>query len=301
MRIHAVINRHAGAALDGGMEELARATRSVFRDAGHEIEIFFAEPHSIEAKIEETVSSRPDVLLVGGGDGSVRCAASRVLGTGTALAILPLGTINRLARDLHIPLAPMEAIHALADGVFRQIDAAEVNGRIFLNNSLLGLPPDISEERQRLRGQSLAARIGGYFKLLRTITASHKRIELSIDDETTVRRARVLSLAVSNNLYSHEPTLVFSREKLDGGVLGVYIAKPRSGLGLLWVLARAALGLWSGDARLDSLSAKAVVIDSSRKSIRLSNDGEVETLDMPLHYRTHPKALTVLAPPSLRP
>ncbi len=106
----------------------------------------------------------------------------------------------------------------------------------------------------------------------------------------------MLSLAVSNNLYRREPALTFTRQALDGGMLGVYIAKPHSGLGLLWVLARAALGLWTGDGRLDSLSARRVVIGAKRKRIRLSNDGEVETLKTPLTYRIHPKALTVFAP-----
>ena len=79
-------------------------------------------------------------------------------------------------------------------------------------------------------------------------------------------------------------------------MLGVYMAKPHSGLGLLWVLARAALGFWKGDDRLDSLSARKVVIKTRKKRLRLSNDGEVETLKTPLYYQIHPKALKVFAP-----
>ena len=93
--------------------------------------------------------------------------------------------------------------------------------------------------------------------MLRIILASRRHIELSIDDdESERRRVRVLSLAVSNNVYRREPSLIFTREALDQGRLGVYIAKPHSGLGMVWVLARAAMGLWTGDDRLDCLSAK---------------------------------------------
>jgi diacylglycerol kinase family enzyme len=296
MRVKAVINRRAGMALGLDLERLLQSTLSAFQAAGHEISAGLAQPAAIETEFDAAVASRPDVLIAGGGDGTVRCAASRVLATEIALAILPLGTVNRLARDLHMPLDLDEALRALIDGDVRRIDVAEVNGRVFLCNSLIGLPPKISEERQHLRGRSLSARIGGYFKLLRTILRSHKRIELSVNDEKSARRVRVVSLAVSNNLYSHEPTLVFGRQALDGGVLGVYLAKTRSGLGLIWLLARAALGLWSGDARLESRFAKTVTIESRRKSIRLSNDGEVEILEMPLSYRIRPKALKMLAP-----
>jgi diacylglycerol kinase family enzyme len=135
--------------------------------------------------------------------------------------------------------------------------------------------------------------------LLRTILASRRHLELSIDgDEEKGRRVCVLSLAVSNNVYRKQPSLIFTREALDQGRLGVYIAKPHSGLGFLWVLVRAALGFWTGDDRLDSLSAKKVVIKTRKKRLRLSNDGEVEVLKAPLYYQIHPKALKVFAPPA---
>jgi diacylglycerol kinase family enzyme len=90
-----------------------------------------------------------------------------------------------------------------------------------------------------------------------------------------------------------------SRKALSDGKLGVYIAKPHSGLGLMWVLARAALGLWRGDDRLEQLSASEVTIMTRRrKTLRLSNDGEVVRMRTPLKYRVRPEALTVLVPHS---
>ena len=297
MRVHAVINRKAGSALGVSVEQLASEAQAAFREAGHEIAIDVVEPEDIEAALDKAVASAPDILVAGGGDGTIRSAASRLLGSKIALGILPLGTVNRLAHDLRIPADPRAASRALASGDCREIDVAEVNGEIFLCNSMLGLPSEVSEERQNLRGQPLWPRIRGYFKLLRNILASRRHIELSIDDdERKRRRVRVLSLAVSNNVYRREPSLTFTREALDQGRLGVYIAKPHSGLGMLWVLARAAMGLWSGDDRLDCLSAQRVTIKTRKKNLRLSNDGEVETLKTPLRYQIHPRALKVFAP-----
>jgi len=297
MRIHAVINRKAGSALGYSVEQLASEAEAAFKEAGHEMELHVVEPEDIEAALDEAVAAAPDILVAGGGDGTIRCAASRLLGSEIALSVLPLGTVNRLAHDLSIPMEPRAALRALASGVYREIDVAEVNGEIFLCNSMLGLPSEISQERQNLRGRPFWPRVGGYLRLLRTIVASRRHLELSIDgDEKKSRRVRVLSLAVSNNVYKREPSLIFTREALDQGTLGVYMAKSHSGLGLLWVLARAALGFWSGDDRLDSLSASKVVIKTRRKRLRLSNDGEVETLKTPLYYQIHPKALRVFAP-----
>jgi len=299
MRVHAVINRKAGSALGYSVEQLASEAEAAFEEAGHEIEVHVVEPADIEAALDKAVAADPDILVAGGGDGTIRSAASRLLGSTIALGVLPLGTVNRLAHDLNIPLEPRAALRALASGGYREIDVAEVNGEIFLCNSMLGLPSEISQERQNLRGRPFWPRAAGYFKLLRTILASRRHLELSIDgDEKKSRRVRVLSLAVSNNVYKREPSLIFTREALDQGRLGVYIAKPHSGLGLLWVLARAALGFWTGDDRLDSLSASKVVIKTRKKRLRLSNDGEVETLKAPLYYQIHPKALKVFAPPA---
>jgi diacylglycerol kinase family enzyme len=299
MRVHAVINRKAGSALGYSAEQLASEAEADFEEAGHEIEVHVVDPEDIEAALDKAVAADPDILVAGGGDGTIRSAASRLLGSTIALGVLPLGTVNRLARDLNIPLEPRAAIRALASGGCREIDVAEVNGEIFLCNSMLGLPSEISQERQNLRGRPFWQRVRGYFKLLRTILASRRHLELSIDgDERKGRRVRVLSLAVSNNVYRKQPSLIFTREALDQGKLGVYIAKPHSGLGLLWVLARAALGFWTGDDRLDSLSARKVVIKTRKKRLRLSNDGEVETLKTPLYYQIHPKALKVFAPPA---
>ncbi len=297
MRVYAVINRRAGGALGLDAKALASDAQAAFAEAGHEISIDLVEPEAMEAKLDEAVALSPDMLIAGGGDGTVRSAASRLIGSDIALGILPLGTVNRLARDLNMPLDPRAALHALANGAFRAIDVAEVNGEIFLCNSMLGLPPKIGEERQTLRGRPFLHRAMGYFRVLKSILSSRRKLELLIEDGLTKsRRVRVLSLAISNNLYRPEPAFIFRRQALDGGVLGVYMAKPHSGLGLLWVLARAALGLWKGDDRLDSLSAKSVTIKTRKKKLRLSNDGEVETMKTPLHYQIHPKALMVCAP-----
>lgn len=297
MRIQAVINKKAGAALGYTAEKLARETEAAFKASGHETEVHVVEPKDIKAAFDKALTMMPDILVVGGGDGTIRSGASRVIGTGVALAILPLGTINRLARDLNIPVEPGEALRALASSAYRYIDAADVNGHIFLCNSMLGLPTEISLRRQHLRGRPFWTRTAGYFKLLRSILASRRHIELMIDgDKKMSRRVRVLSLAISNNVYKQEPSLTFAREALDHGKLGVYIPKPHSGLGLLWVLARAALGFWSGDNRLDCLSASNLVIKTRRKKLRLCNDGEVQTLRTPLRYQIRPKALKVFAP-----
>jgi diacylglycerol kinase family enzyme len=296
LRIHAIVNCKAGSALNIDTKSLESDITAAFTEAGYSVVVETAEPADVETRLKQAKATAPDVILVGGGDGTVRSAAQCLLESGIALAVLPMGTLNRMARDLNIPLAPADALKALAGGSMKNIDAAEVNGRIFLCNSLIGLPPKISMKRQRLRGTTLWQRVRGYFRLLREISATRQRIAVLIDNQEERSNLRVLSLAVSNNLYSEKPSLVLTRPELDHGRLGIYISKHRSGMGMLGVLIRAALGFWDGDPNLDKMSAERLTVRTTDEDIKVSNDGEVETLKMPLQYRIHAKALKVLAP-----
>jgi diacylglycerol kinase family enzyme len=285
----------AGAVLAHDAAAIETSIKNAFARQGYDATVELVQPKVLSARMDAAIASNPDVLLIGGGDGTIRSAAERLAGKQTALAILPLGTVNRMARDLGIPLTVPEALDALAHGHRYTIDAAEVNGRLFLCNSLIGLPPTISEERQKLRGQPFLKRVAGYFSLLRMIAATHRKIELSVNDETGRKRMRVLSIAVSNNPYAETPSLVLTRPRLDQGELGLYISKHNGGLELFWVLLKAAMGRWD-DPKLDRLTAKRITISTRRKHLKVSNDGEVDVLDSPLNYSIRAKTLNMLVP-----
>ena len=118
-----------------------------------------------------------ELLIVGGGDGTISAAASALVGTETRLGILPLGTLNHFARDLGIPTDLDEAAKLIAAGAERRVDVAEMNGRIFINNSAIGLYPlmvvDRDVQRKRLRPKQAAGddrRIGEDARCASTIS-----------------------------------------------------------------------------------------------------------------------------------
>jgi diacylglycerol kinase family enzyme len=91
-------------------------------------------------------NSRP--IVAAGGDGTMNGVAAALLGTETALGVLPLGTLNHFARDLNIPMDLEAAVANVFAGRVVRVDVGEVNGRPFLNNSSLGLYPSIVRERE---------------------------------------------------------------------------------------------------------------------------------------------------------
>jgi diacylglycerol kinase family enzyme len=237
-----------------------------------------------------------------GGDGTIRSAARALLGSRVALGILPLGTLNRLAHDLAIPFEPAAAAAALATGVRTAIDVAEVNGEIFLCNSMLGLPPRFARHRQFLRGKAFAARAAGYWRVLREFLASRHRITVELEDEHSIRRVRALSLVVSNNVYGAEPSTRLLRESLSQGKLGIYVSLHESGRHMAMAVVRAMMGRWKSDPDLEFGKARRLKIHAPhRKRIRVSNDGEVTKLVTPLSYMIRPQALVVIEPSPANP
>src|ERR1700736_98843 len=128
MKFAIILNRSAGALRNGPAQEPQLDIKRRFEEVGAVESIQLVDPGSLPAALTTVATSNPDVLIVGGGDGSVSSAASVALQAGTVIGVLPLGTLNHFARDLGIPTDYREAISSLGQGVVRQVDLGEVNG-----------------------------------------------------------------------------------------------------------------------------------------------------------------------------
>lgn len=296
MRIHGIINRQAGTLIGTDPNAFAEKLRRSYAASGHQLSVDVVEAAEIESTLARAAKGGYDALLIGGGDGSVNAAAKLLLGTRTALGILPLGTLNRLARELELSLDLEHMTSELASAEPVQIDVAEVNGHIFLCNSFIGLPPMITERRQALRGQGFFTRMAGYIRLPIDISRNLRRLSLSIDDSKQARRVRALTVVVSNNAYAEEANFLPRRRALDEGRLGLYISRHYTLWQTVALMIRASLGQWHGDPRFERHTLRKLTITSRHAHLRVANDGELMKLATPLTYAIRPKALTVLVP-----
>ncbi len=289
----ALVNLRAGTALGLSPDVMRETIRNAFAAQGYDITVECLPPDAIEPAIVQAVKEKIDILIIGGGDGTVRTAARHLAGSDIALGILPLGTMNRLAKDLEIPLDLTQAAQFLARAKPMNMDVAKVNGSLFLCNSLMGATLRYSVGRARLRGRPATERLPRYFALIREILASRRKISIAVDNGKELIRIRALSVAVTNNGYD-EDTVWLRRSKLDRGKLTMYVSKHRSGWGLAKALLRALLGRWD-DPEMTKITGTGFVIHSPLKRKRLANDGEISKFDTPLRYEIVPRALTVLA------
>ena len=113
-----------------------------------------AKDEDVSELVRAAVRRGATVVAAGGGDGTVNAVASVLVGTETTLGVLPLGTLNHFAKDIGIPLEMEEALAVLRDGKVQHVDVGTVSDRIFINNSGLGLYPDMVFNRERRQNRA---------------------------------------------------------------------------------------------------------------------------------------------------
>jgi diacylglycerol kinase family enzyme len=152
-RVVALMNAGAGAFSQTLAEDVRNDLAMAFaqRDVAAEIKFVDGEglKDAAERALKQAQRGEIDAIVVGGGDGSMRAAASVLAGTGVPLGAIPLGTLNHFAKDLGIPLQVEEAAATIAAGRTRVVDLAEVNGETFINNSSIGIYPYMVIDRER--------------------------------------------------------------------------------------------------------------------------------------------------------
>jgi diacylglycerol kinase family enzyme len=248
--------------------------------------------------VRETLSRNPDAVVAGGGDGTIRAVASVLAGGTVPMGVLPLGTLNHFARDLGIPTVLEEAVRLIPRGEVRALDLGEVNGEVFINNSLLGFYPPVvkmrdRERRELGRGKWLAT-ISALLKVLPRVPSLHVRIKA--DGLEVHRKTRFLF--VGNNEYVMRAFNFGARERFDRGDLYLYIANTPSRLGLAGLALLSLVRDLKLSRRFDRWCLPELTVETRLKVIPVYMDGEVTRMTPPLRYRTHPRGLKVILPPA---
>ncbi|MBV9209487.1 MAG: diacylglycerol kinase family lipid kinase [Acidobacteria bacterium] len=289
-----IINASSGT--DDKEQALARL-EEMFAARGLEARVHLAgSGEEILELSRRAVKEACEPIVAGGGDGTINAVASQLIGTGRTLGVLPLGTLNHFAKDLRIPLTLEEAAETILTGRAVEVDVGEVNGRVFLNNSSLGLYPSIvhrrEQQQQRLGRGKWPAFIWAALSVLKRYPFLNVRLHAG---EKELKR-RTPFVFIGNNEYVMESFNIGSRSCLDAGELSLYIAHRTGRLGLLRLAWRALFGGLRDEEDFDALCTKEVWIETSRRKLRVATDGEVTVMRTPLHYRVRPRALRVIVP-----
>lgn len=281
----------------GNGSRVALRLVDALRNAGLEPRVTVVSQGSATTELAARLAGEGEQTVVAaGGDGTIRAVAEGVAGTDAALGVIPLGTFNHFAKDLGIPIDMGAAARTVAAGRVIPVDAGEVNGRVFVNNSSIGLYPSIvvkHRERQR-RGT-------GKWPALAWATASALRrcpyFNLRLTAEGKTVAGSTPFLLVGNNEYEVEGLRLGRRTRLDTGRLWFYMAPHRpSRRAAARLLLRALFGRLRQDRDFFAMSAAECRVETQLSMVTVALDGEVTLMRTPLDYRARPGALRVIVP-----
>lgn len=268
---------------------------AAFAAAGEQPKIIELRAGDDVAAVAKSASETSDVVVAAGGDGTVSGVASGIVGTAATLGVLPVGTLNHFARDMKLPNELDNAVATVVAGHAVSVDVAEVNGRFFVNNSSIGVYPNAVAIREELRqaGHRKWTAMGiAIWRVLR----SYRGVVVSLNASGRTIVARTTFVFVGNNEYVIEGLKLGAREHLQGGQLFVYLAPRIRTRQLPMLLVRALLGRAVRAHTFEIIATSALTIDTTHtRQVSVSLDGETTTLQMPLHYRSRPAALRVIA------
>jgi diacylglycerol kinase family enzyme len=248
----------------------------------------------IERFARDAVRKGAKLVIAGGGDGTMNAVANALAGSETTLGILPLGTLNHFAKDLGIPLGLDGAMANALAGYVREVDVAEVNGRVFVNNSSLGLYPQIVREREALEHDGKSKWVALVHAAIAVIWRSNA-IKVRLEARQRTLKTKTRFVFIGNNEYEFAALRIAARLRLDGGALWVvqvpYVGRFRA-------LADAAQAFFFTRKPRSPVvfGTPELRIETPRRSIDVALDGEVMRMQTPLLYRSRPRALRVAVP-----
>ncbi len=286
-----IVNQAAGG-VTAASEEINNLEQRL-QCAHWKAQVHLVPPEEIERIVRLQLAEEPTLVVVGGGDGTVRSVAALLAGSHHGLGILPVGTMNRFARTLGIPPTIEEAAQVLVGGHDAEVDLGEVNGHVFLNNCQLGLYPELARIRERRR-----VRHRHWPKFLRwivdTVAAlvialrSWRLIHLRVTTEGRRVHYKVPAVLIANN----GPSV---KRDVTQGMLAVYIPQVSGPLSLAAVTLRATLLSSDPPEPLEVLRVQEIRLDVPART-PVAVDGEVIRMRSPLVLRNRAGACRVRVP-----
>ncbi len=290
-RISVIVNAGAGGTK---MDQKVADLRHAFSGAGVIADFFLSHEGTDTREVtRNAISKGAQIVVAAGGDGTINAVAAEALESSTTLGIIPFGTFNHLSKDLGIPQDLESAVSLLGTGTEKSIDVAEVNNRIFLNNSSIGIYSKIVATRQRHERYGYSKGFALLLSLL-SLVRRYSFVEVQIEIEGQTRSFRSPLVVIGNNKYEVEGLNFGSRERLDEGMLSLFVVRHAGVKTLATLLVHAFKKTLRQHDLFEEYFSKAVTVRTKKPVVKVGIDGEIISVSSPLEYKLRPRALRVI-------
>lgn len=294
-RVAIVINPISGG---GGRLDVARRraelAAAVTARHGVDAEVFVTErPGHARELAAAALAQGASLVIAWGGDGTVNEVGSALAFRDATLGLVPSGSGNGLARELHVPSDAERALELALAGCERRIDAGELDGRLFFNVAGIGLDARVAH---RFAVNGLVHR---GFRRYVTMTArelfTYEPDYHTIVTDGRTQRVRALLIAIANARQYGNGALIAPAARLDDGQLDVVVVPARSVLRVLWQVPRMFSGQIAKVPGVTTTPATDIQVTTGRPLL-YHVDGEPFVGASAVRARPWPAALRVAIP-----
>ena len=289
-----ILNSRSG---NGSKVDLGQKLRSMAATLAVTCDIVSVRtPSHVIKAARKAAKSSYDVVIAGGGDGTINAVASELVGTGKRLGVLPLGTFNYFAREMGVPTDLEVAFRTCFEGETRSVTVGEVNGRMFLNNASIGLYPVILAVREQTYRRWGRTRFLAYWSVLTALLRLRLNMKLTITSDGKRRIIRTPLLFVARNATQLEEFRVPGVRCVNEDGFSVYALRSIGKLGLLRVAWHTLAGKLEPQYDFDMVCTSAMRVESRRMLRTVAFDGERVKMLAPIEFRVRQDALSILVP-----
>lgn len=231
-----------------------------------------------------------DLVILGGGDGTIHHALAGLIETQLPLGILPLGTANDLARTLRLPTDPLAACEMILQEHTTAIDIGLVNDTPFCNVASIGLAVQVTQRLNR----ELKSRWGVLAYVIAALQSLwySRPFSIEIVGDVGQHSTRTIQVTVGNGRYYGGGLTVDESATVSDGILHLYSLE----IARWWHIIPLLPALWTGTLRSASnvrtLRGHRFEIRTPRKPHRVVADGEFVG-STPAQFQLQPQALNV--------
>ena len=234
-----------------------------------------------------------DLVIVGGGDGTLHYAMEGLFETQLPLGILPLGTANDFARTLNLPTDPLAACEVILRGQIQQIDLGQVNEKLFCNAANIGLPVNVTHRLNR-QSKSRWGVLAYLFAFLRSLWES-KAFPAEITGGGAQISARTIQITIGNGGAYGGALTVDETASAQDGVLHLFSLQ----IVRWWEIIPLLPALWKGNfksvSQVRTLRGDNFCVDTPERPQRLTADGEF-VCSTPARLRCVFRAVKIIMP-----
>lgn len=288
MKLRFIINPISGSRDNSNIAQLVKENLNLNK---FQYDIFYTErkKHAIELS-QKAVEEKIDVVIAVGGDGTLNECAQPIIGTETALSVIPRGSGNGFAHHLNIKQDVINCIKDLNNSTISEVDSCSANGKPFVNVSGVGFDAHIAHLFSKITVRGFSS----YIKLVLKECILYPSKEYTIKFDNQQRKVDAFLISWANSSQFGNNAVISPESKIDDGYFEICIVKKLPRILIPILLFRLFNKSIQHSKYVEIIKCKEaqILCDDGRSHL----DGETYNLGSEIKIKNNPLSLKIFTP-----